>query len=399
MPAFISEYSELYWFDCCPFLHSAGYKLRPKFYPGFVATKEPSPMLFGDELTTTHMRTTIMDAVRIPDDRKVMLKRISKTTHPFEIEIATLFGSPAATNDPRNHCIPILDVLQDPVDADKQIIVMPRFINFDRPIFDTVGEVVACFQQIFEGILYMHENFVAHRDCGRLNVLLDPSDLFPYGTHPVNDWANSANDGFASHTTRTACWPRYYIIDFGLSRRYDPALGPPLEDIIYAADKTPPEHAGNAQACNPFPTDIYLLGNLLRREFIGSDWLLPNGTGRRNHGPLRFLKPLVKDMTQEDPELRPTIGEVIQRFDALCARLSQWHLRRPGQAVHPFLWIQHRVRQIQNTFKRVPPLPPRSPTRTPIVLDDAMRAFYTKTPVRNLTRDIGERSVRLLLGQ
>ncbi|KAJ7841793.1 hypothetical protein B0H14DRAFT_2359962, partial [Mycena olivaceomarginata] len=102
--------------------------------------------------------------------------------------------------------------------------------------------------------------------------VLDPSELYPYGTHPVNCWANPAHDGLAFHTTRTACWPRYYIIDFGLSRRYDPESGSPLEEIIFAADSdnSPPDHGKRAEWYNPFPTDIYFLGNLLRKEFIGS---------------------------------------------------------------------------------------------------------------------------------
>ncbi|KAJ7259932.1 hypothetical protein B0H12DRAFT_1108029 [Mycena haematopus] len=374
MPEFIAE-SELYWFRRCSFLHSTGYRLRPKFYPGFVPSKQPG-LFFKSELTAIHPRDNIMDAVRISDDKHVMLKSISKSKHPFEVEIATLLGSPPLGDDPRNHSIPILDVLQDPVDTDKQILVMPRLMEFDSPIFDTVGEVVACFRQIFEGIQFMHENFVAHRDCCRLNFVLDPSELYPHGTHPVNCWANAAHDGLAFHTTRTVCWPRYYIIDFGLSRRYDPECGSPLEEIVFAADNSPPEHWKRAQSCNPFPTDIYFLGNLLRKEFIGSHWASLPG----NHSPLRFLKPLVNEMTQEDPALRPTIGDVIQRFDTLCARLSRRHLRRPGQSLHPVDWVKQRIRQIKNAFNGVPPLPPRSPARPPIIWDERMRAFYTKAP-------------------
>lgn len=60
-------------------------------------------------------------------------------------------------------------------------------------------------------------------------------------------------------------------------------------------------------------------------------------------------------MTQEDPALRPTIGEVIQRFDARCARLSRWQLRRPGQAHDIGMWDDNRIRQIKNAFHKVPP--------------------------------------------
>ncbi|KAJ7658076.1 hypothetical protein B0H17DRAFT_955399 [Mycena rosella] len=380
VPQFI-EPKEIYWFHRCSFLETVGYRLRPKFHPGFVATQPSSKFRFEDELTPVHARRHIMDAERISDGKHVMLKCISKSLHPFEVEIATFFGSPPLVDSPRNHVIPVLEVLQDPGDADRQILVMPRLMEFDRPIFDTVGEVIDCFRQIFEGIQFMHENFVAHRDCGLLNFVLDPEKLFPHGTHPINVWATPTNDALAYHTHRTACWPRYYIIDFGLSRRYDPANGPPLEDVIRGADKSPPEHRGTS--CNPFPTDIYFLGNMLREDFLQSHF-----TGLvSNHAPLRFLKPLINDMIQTDPALRPTIGEVIQRFDARCARLSRWHLRRPGQAHDLSGWIDNRLRQIKNSFNGVPPLPARSPTRPFTQLDDTMRSFYTKTPGHWRTRD------------
>lgn len=52
MPEFIDE-SELYWFRRCSFLHSTGYRLRPKFYPDFVASTQPG-LLSKAELTAIH---------------------------------------------------------------------------------------------------------------------------------------------------------------------------------------------------------------------------------------------------------------------------------------------------------------------------------------------------------
>lgn len=90
-------------------------------------------------------------AERVSDGCEVMLKVTSTTLHPLEVEIGSrLFSSPQHAGNPRNHCVPIVDVLQDPDDLDKQIIVMPRLVPFDFPAFDTVGEVVDCFRQIFE---------------------------------------------------------------------------------------------------------------------------------------------------------------------------------------------------------------------------------------------------------
>ncbi|KAJ7121104.1 hypothetical protein C8R44DRAFT_623082 [Mycena epipterygia] len=132
--------SELDWFEHWLFLEMAGYRLRPKFQPGFVPIIIHKSVYFGGRVhgDTTGKRTQVMDAERISDGNNVMLKRISKQIHPFEVEIGKLFSSSPLSEDPRNHCISILAVLQDPDDHDKQIIVMPRLMSFYKPIFYTV---------------------------------------------------------------------------------------------------------------------------------------------------------------------------------------------------------------------------------------------------------------------
>ncbi|KAF8215893.1 kinase-like domain-containing protein [Mycena galopus ATCC 62051] len=329
-------------------------------------------------------RTCVMDAVRISDGKLVMLKQISKKTHPFELEIGRFFSSQPRAADPRNHCIPLLDVLQDPKHKDIQIIVMPRMVDMGQPKFDTVGEVVDCFRQIFEGLQFMHENYVAHRDCNRFNIVVDPEKLYPQGFHPVRTFYKpDMAHGYAKYITRTECWPRYYLIDFGISRQYNPDDGPPLEPIIRGADDSLPEFVRvrtipeSPLDCNPFPTDIYYLGHLLSHYFVRSHiGFVERGYG--DHKPLHFLKPLVDDMMHDDPSKRPTIGEVIERFEDLGVRLNDSHLRQPGQAVFCHEWITQRFRQVTNLFKHVPPLP-AGPSFNPnhVVLDDRVRAFYT----------------------
>ena len=55
---------------------------------------------------------------------------------------------------------------------------------------------------------------------------------------------------------------------FGLSRYYDPANGPPLDMPVRGGDKSAPEHQDNETPYNPFPTDVYYLGNLVRKHFM-----------------------------------------------------------------------------------------------------------------------------------
>lgn len=68
--------------------------------------------------------------------------------------------------------------------------------------------------------------------------------------------------------SRTRRPTRYVLIDLGLSRYYDPANGPPLDDPLQGGDKSAPEHKDRKTRCNPFPTDVYYLGSLVRRYYI-----------------------------------------------------------------------------------------------------------------------------------
>ena len=98
--------------------------------------------------------------------------------------------------------------------------------------------------------------------------MFDPKDMFPNGYHPQRIEKTRDFKGKARHYTRTQRPPKYYLIDFGISRKYDPADGPPLEDPIYGGDKSVPEFKGRADPCDPFPTDIYYAGNFIRRDFL-----------------------------------------------------------------------------------------------------------------------------------
>jgi hypothetical protein len=133
----------------------------------------------------------------------------------------------------------------------------------------------------------MHENHVAHRynniticahiqcsdtayprDCTSENIMLDPSNMYPESFHPVDIRRSRDFRRKAKWYSRTRRPTRYLLIDFGLSRRYDPANGPPLDKPLRGGDKSAPEHQDRVTLCNPFPTDVYYLGNLIREDFI-----------------------------------------------------------------------------------------------------------------------------------
>jgi len=87
-----------------------------------------------------------------------------------------------------------------------------------------------------------------------------------------------------------------------------------VDDSLRGGDRTAPEHRRGGR-CNPFPTDIYYLGNLVREQFL----MKCNG--------FESIKELVDKMTDESPEKRPTIEEVIERFGHIRNSLSNIKLR------------------------------------------------------------------------
>ena len=100
------------------------------------------------------------------------------------------------------------------------------------------------------------------------NLMLDPTSLYPESFHPVERNLNISCSGFAKHFTRTQRPPKYYFIDFGISRQYNPANTQPREIPIWGGDKEVPEFQNSNEPCDPFPTDVFYIGNAIRKDFI-----------------------------------------------------------------------------------------------------------------------------------
>jgi hypothetical protein len=114
----------------------------------------------------------------------------------------------------------------------------------------------------------LRSNVTYARDCTIENIMLDPSNMYPESFHPVRMSRSRDFRHKAKAYTRTRRPSSYLLIDFGLSRYYNPANGPPLDKPLRGGDKTAPEHRDDRTLCNPFPTDVYYLGNLVREYFM-----------------------------------------------------------------------------------------------------------------------------------
>ena len=116
---------------------------------------------------------------------------------PDELQLNRMFSSEPLASNPRNHCAPLLDVIQLP--NDPPIMVHPQLRLYFDPPFHTYGEFVVFFGQICEvrllfsllvllpcsfvqGIQFMHENHVAHRYL-LLHDAIQVSDFVCQGLH------------------------------------------------------------------------------------------------------------------------------------------------------------------------------------------------------------------------
>ncbi len=162
--------------------------------------------------------------------------------------------------------------------------------------------------------------------------MLEPSGMYPTGFHPVKLNLNKDFKGKATAYTRTQRPPHYLFIDLGLSRRY------PTRDItdepLHGGDRSAPELKSQKWS-NPFHTDVYYIGNLVRDEFMKVRSRISRpvvSISFRSHFPqkyrgFQFMEELIDAMTDKDPAKRPSIEEVIERFSVVRGSLRSTKLR------------------------------------------------------------------------
>ncbi|KAI0298949.1 hypothetical protein BC826DRAFT_1120991 [Russula brevipes] len=267
----------------------------------------------------TILRAT-MDATRVRDNLQVMLKRALPADGPHELIINQQFSSPELAAMPHNHCAPLLDVVELQNAGLQKLMVFPLLRPFNQPKMQTFGEFVDFFTQICEGLQFMHERNVAHRNCTANNIMFDAPRMCPNGFHRVKIDRN---------------------------RNFQYASRDALDEPVRGGDKSAPEHRSQTR-CNPFQTDIYYIGNLVRQEFV-----------EKYHG-FEFMEGLIHSMTLEDPARRPSIEHVIQNFAEIRASLSKGKLRSliiSRRLPKLFLVVQQALQSIRTMHYIVSRLP------------------------------------------
>ncbi|KAJ3480767.1 hypothetical protein NLI96_g8118 [Meripilus lineatus] len=146
--------------------------------------------------------------------------------------------------------------------------------------------------------------------------MMDPKPTFPEMFHPGFLSRSRDYKSSAKFHTRTARPTKYLFIDFGLSVKFEPGQDHKAHPLR-GGDKTAPEfiRIERKDEYDPFPTDVYYLGNLIREDIL-----------RKTKG-LEFIIPLVADMVQDEPTKRPTMDQVVSRYDKMMRSLSYFRLR------------------------------------------------------------------------
>ncbi|KAI0767251.1 kinase-like domain-containing protein [Fomes fomentarius] len=315
---------EMFWRDRQEFFVSRGYTLRSRYRPDWIPSWRRDPtlrLIDAEDHVSWHMfRPHLLDGKRLSDGKLILFKRVASDSQ--EVYIASYLSSEELRKDPRNHCVPILDVLQDPHEPSISFLVMPFLRYIDQPEFDTIGSILECVQQLLEGLSFLHQHNVAHRDCAYKNIMMDATAIFPRGFHPVTDICLPDDiTRFAPTLPRSKVPVTYYFVDFGISSLFAGDQASRLVTGSFGLDEEVPELSDEVPY-DPFKVDIFILGNLFCQTFVEHNQRFSN---------VDVLAPLVWQMTKSDPSARPSAEEALQMFR---------DIRRDVWTVHS-LWRPH----------------------------------------------------------
>ncbi|KAG8920048.1 hypothetical protein FRC01_000952 [Tulasnella sp. 417] len=241
---------------------------------------------------------------RSEDQRWAIRKDKEVKSNSKEGLITCYLSSEHLKNDPRNHAIPVLDVLRDVVRPDSVLLVLPLLRHTTYPSISSVSEALDLVGQTLEGLVFLHEHEIAHRNCAFETIMMDGRALFPTQWHPQSPNYDLQIQFYKHIKSRTDVGGvRYYFTNFDLSTkgkvRVTGVAG--FEDSPELSHRVP---------YNPYKLDVYILGKMYQRILLGQ------------FINLTLLEPLVKLMTSEKPKDRLTAAGAYAMFQEFQSKLN-----------------------------------------------------------------------------
>src|ERR1700753_3001989 len=96
--------------------------------------------------------------------------------------------------------------------------------------------------------------------------MMDAEVMYPEGFHPVAIEYNPDRTKDAKYISRTAAKVKYFFIDFGISVYIPEDLRPKMVTGFLGRDRDPPE-LSKGVPYDPFKLDIFIIGNMFKRDF------------------------------------------------------------------------------------------------------------------------------------
>ncbi|KDN39488.1 hypothetical protein RSAG8_08783, partial [Rhizoctonia solani AG-8 WAC10335] len=309
------------WVSFQPYLFSKGYRLRPRYQPDWIPSWKGTNTKPSDcEDSVDRMPLRVMDATRLEDGEPVILKLVVPSEDDEGLEervIIEHFSTPPLRDHPSA-------TLTSCVDSGC-FIVMPLLSNYGDIPFYNIAEVHEMLKQLFEGLLYMHENSVAHRDIASANIMMDARPLYDEPFHPfLQTHSLDTNRLVYPRYRRSEKKTRYYYIDLGYAKWFRDPSAARLVIGMNAREPTPEQADGDLY--DPFVADIYQLGAVLRRDFIPKFDFLES------------LLPLAQEMTRDNPAERPTLLAARASMNTTFSGIPGWKYRWPMVPRYADVW-------------------------------------------------------------
>ncbi|KAJ7854995.1 kinase-like domain-containing protein [Mycena olivaceomarginata] len=295
-----------------PFLHAQGYQLRPRYHPNWIPSWTATKGMydrFNREDNIPSFATRVLDATRICDGEKVVLKRVE--TNGEEIAIIKYLTSPPLRKDPRNRTIPLLDIVPAP-HTSWSFLVMPYCRVFDYPPFHCPSEFLEAMTQFLEGLQFMHEHNIAHFDVAPQNMVMDESRVIPQGSHfarPETHTGIYHHQLFSWNDRCTVSPVKYYYIDFGLSLHFPGGRAGALTDGTLRTFPTIPELSLTVPY-DPFPVDIFQLGLTIEKLVAQA------------YPDLEDFRAVADAMMTKNPKDRPTPQDALTHLHSIASTIS-----------------------------------------------------------------------------